>query len=362
MEKLLVINPGSTSTKIAIFENEITVFENTIRHQNDDLQYDEYVSEQYPFRIKVVKEALDTAEIDLNELTAIVGRGGTIKPLEGGTYTINEDMLEDCRIGYGAQHASVMGALIGSEMAGELGIPCFVVDPPVVDEMSDIAKVTGLPNMRRKSKFHALNQKAVARKAADELGLKYEESNIIVAMMGGGVSVGIHEFGRVVDVNDCSDSEGPFSPERSGSVPIGDVINLCFSGGYTKLEMKKLMMGNGGVSAILGTSDMRDVEKQAKEGCEHSKLIYNAMAYQISKSITALGAVVKGRVDCIVLTGGIAYDKGFVKNITDRVSFLSKVLVYPGEAEMDALANGALRVLRGDEVAKEYNDETIITD
>lgn len=359
MEKLLVINPGSTSTKIAVFEDETMVFENTIRHQNEDLEYGEYISEQFNFRKKVIKDTLNESANYLHEFTAIVGRGGTIRPVEGGTYTINEKMLEDCKIGYGAQHASVMGALIANDLGNELNVPCFVVDPPVVDEMSEIAKVTGLPDMRRKSKFHALNQKAVARKAAEELGIEYEDANIIVAMMGGGISVGVHANGNVVDVNDCSNGEGPFSPERAGSVPIGDMIDLCFSSKHSKSEIKKMMMGQGGVSALLGTSDMRTVENNVSEGCEHSKLIYEAMAYQISKAITALSAVVNGDVDCIVLTGGIAYDRSFVKLISDRVSFLGVIIVYPGEEEMQALANGALRVLRKQEKPKEYNATTI---
>lgn len=359
MEKLLVINPGSTSTKVAVFEEENMVFEKTIRHENEELEYKEFVSEQFPFRKRVLFETLEAEGIDLKGFTAIVGRGGTIKPLEGGTYTINSEMLEDCRIGYSAQHASVLGALIAENIAKDLNIPSFVVDPPVVDEMSEFAKVTGLPGMRRKSKFHALNQKAVARKAAKEIGKKYEDANIIVAMMGGGISIGIHVNGEVIDVNDCADGEGPFSPERSGSVPISDMIELCFSGNHTKPEIKKMMMGKGGVSALLGTNDMRDVEKSVREGSKESKLVYDAMAYQIAKSIAALSAVVNGKVDAIVLSGGIAYDKTIVKQITEKVDFISQVIVYPGEEEMQALAEGTLRVLKGDETAKEYNEETI---
>ncbi len=360
MEELLIINPGSTSTKIAVFEEEKMVFETTITHTAEELNVTKYISEQYPMRKKAVLNTLNEREIDLKEFTAIVGRGGAIKPLIGGTYAINEEMLQDCRIGYAGQHASVIGALMAYDLAKKLGIASYVVDPPTVDEMSDIAKVCGLPGLRRKSRFHALNQKAVAHKAAQELGKKYEDSVIIVAVIGGGISVGIHVNGRVIDVNDCGyGAEGPFSPERSGSVPTEDIISLCFSGRYTKQEVKALLVGKGGVLALLGTTDMREVERRVTAGDAGAKLICDAMAYQVAKAIAALSAVVSGKLDGIVLSGGIAHDKNIINQITERVEFLAKVFVYPGEKEMEALAKGALRVRRGQEEAKEYNELTI---
>lgn len=359
MERLLIINPGSTSTKIAVYHDEKAIFVNTIVHQNSELEYQEYISEQQDFRKKVILDTLSEEGIDLKEITAIVGRGGAVKPLEGGTYTINEEMIKDCKIGYSAQHASNLGALIANEIAKEIGVASFIVDPPVVDEMSEVAKVTGLPGMRRESKFHALNQKAVARRGAEELGKKYEDANIIAAALGGGISVGIHVDGKVIDVNNCYDGEGPFSPERAGSVPLGNMIKRCFSGEYTHSEIKKQIAGQGGVIAHLGTNDIREVIKKIETGDNYAKLVYEAMAYQVGKSIAALAAVVNGKVDAIVLSGGIAHDKNFIKMITDRVEFISKVIVYPGEDEMGSLASGALRVLKGEEVAKEYDEKTI---
>ena len=358
MEKLLVINPGSTSTKISLFHDEKEVFNKTIRHNPEDLKYEKYVSEQFSFRKGVILRSLDEADIDIRDITAIVGRGGGLKPLQGGTYGINEEMLEDCRIGYAGQHASNLGAMIAHDIANMLKIPAFVVDPPVVDEMSEMAKLTGYEGIRRKSLFHALNQKAVARKAAEEIGMRYENSNLIVAMLGGGVSVGIHVDGRVVDVNNCFDGEGPMSPERAGTVQAGAIVKKCFSSEFSPDEINKMIVGQGGVAALLGTSDMREVVQKIQEGDGYAEHVHDTMAYQVSKSISALAAVVDGRVDAIVISGGIAYDETMVKKIVDRVGFLGEIYVYPGEDEMEALAGGAIRVLREEEELLEYNDTT----
>ncbi|MFA5527898.1 MAG: butyrate kinase [Peptostreptococcales bacterium] len=359
MEKILAINPGSTSTKIAVYEEDKEIFERVVRHKNSELEYGKYISEQYDFRKKVILDALEEAGIDIKKITAVVGRGGMIRPLEGGTYFINDEMLQDCRVGYAGQHACNLGALISDEIGKKLGIPSYIVDPPVVDEMSDIAKVTGLPEIQRRSLFHALNHKAVVLRAAEELGKKYEDLNIIVAMLGGGISIGIHEKGKVVDVNDAFDGEGPFSPERSGSLPLGYLVGRCFASDNNMDEIKKKIVGSGGVTAHLGTNDMREVGKKIEEGDAYAKLIYEAMAYQIAKSIGALSVVTNGKIDAIVISGGIAYDEKFVEKIKERVSFIGKVFVYPGEDEMQALANGALRVLRGEEKAKNYKPELL---
>lgn len=284
-----------------------------------------------------------------------MGRGGLLKPIEGGTYQVNDRMLEDLRAGLLGEHASNLGGILAFEISKAIGKKSFIVDPVVVDEMQDLARISGLKGIERKSIFHALNQKAVARKYAKSIDRKYEELNLIVAHLGGGVSVGSHEKGRVVDVPNALDGEGPFSPERAGSLPVGDIVNICFSGEYTKEEVKKMLKGNGGIVSYLNTNDAREVEDRIKDGDQYAKLIYYAMAYQVAKEIGASAAVLKGKVDGIIITGGIAYDKVFTSWIEERVSFIGPVTVYPGEDELTALAEGGLRVLRGEEEAKIYN-------
>lgn len=352
--KILAINPGSTSTKIAVYENEAEIFEKTLRHSSEEIGKYETIADQMDFRRNVIEEALTEAGIKVSDLAAIVGRGGLLKPIAGGTYSVNEPMLEDLKVGVLGEHASNLGGRIAHQMAGDVKIPSFIVDPVVVDELQDVARISGMPELQRKSIFHALNQKATARRAACELGKKYEESNIIVAHMGGGVSVGAHHNGRVIDVNNALDGDGPFSPERAGGIPVGDLSKLCFSGEYTLDDIKKMIKGNGGIVAYLNTNDARDVEAMIEKGDEKAKLVYEAMAYQVAKEIGACAAVLNGKVDAIVLTGGIAYSKMFVKWITERVSFIGEVKVYAGEDEMSALALGGLRVLRGEEEAQTY--------
>ncbi len=284
-----------------------------------------------------------------------MGRGGLLKPIEGGTYQVNDRMLEDLRAGLLGEHASNLGGILAFEISKAIGKKSFIVDPVVVDEMQDLARISGLKGIERKSIFHALNQKAVARKYAKSIDRKYEELNLIVAHLGGGVSVGSHEKGRVVDVPNALDGEGPFSPERAGSLPVGDIVNICFSGKYTKEEVKKMLKGNGGIVSYLNTNDAREVEERIDKGDEDARLIYYAMAYQVAKEIGASAAVLKGKVDGIIITGGIAYDKKFTSWIEERVSFIAPVIVYPGEDELTALAEGGLRVLRGEEEAKIYN-------
>lgn len=353
--RVLVINPGSTSTKIAVFDNEKCILEETLRHSAQEISSFNEIYDQYEFRKNIILETLNEKDINVTKFSAIVGRGGLLKPIEGGTYEVNEDMIEDLKKGVSGQHASNLGGIIAHEIASQLNIPAYIVDPVVVDEMDEIARISGMPEIERKSIFHALNQKAVARRAAKEMGKTYNDVNLIVAHLGGGVSVGAHRKGKVVDVNNALDGEGPMSPERSGSLPVGDLCKLCFSGKYSLDEIKKLIKGKGGIVAYLDTNDCKSVSQAVDKGDKKAALIYEAMAYQIAKEIGVCAAVLKGNVDAIVITGGIAYDEKMVNWITQRVSFISKVLVYPGEDELEALAEGGLRVLRKEEVPKVYS-------
>lgn len=352
--RLLIINPGSTSTKIAIFDNEKPVLEQTLRHSNEELAPYASVIEQFDFRKNVILETLNANGINITKLSAVVGRGGLLKPMVGGTYSVNEKMLEDLKGTVMGQHASNLGGIIAHEIASQLGIPAFIVDPVVVDEMDDIARISGMPEIERISIWHALNQKAVARRAAADLGKKYEELNLIIAHLGGGISVGAHKDGKTIDVNNALNGEGPFSPERTGSLPVSALVKLCYSGKYTIEQINKKIAGKGGLVAYLGTNDGREVVKMIEAGDKNAELVYKSMAYQVAKEIGACAAVLEGKVDAIVLTGGLAYDKMLVGWIKERVSFIGDIRIYPGEDEMIALAEGGLRVLRKEEEAKEY--------
>lgn len=354
MRKLLIINPGSTSTKIGVFEDEKEILDETLRHSSEEIGKYDTVVDQKDFRKEVILDVLKSKGIDIKGFDAIVGRGGLLKPIEGGTYAVNEEMLRDIKKAERGEHASNLGAMIADEIAKEIGAKSFIVDPVVVDELSDVARISGVPELPRTSIFHALNQKAVAKRYAKEKNKAYEDCNIIVVHMGGGVSVGAHTNGRIVDVNNALDGDGAFSPERSGGVPAGALIKMCFSGKYTEAEVKKKITGQGGLVAYLDTNDMRDVLKASAEGDEKSKLIYDAFIYQVSKDVGAMATVLKGNVEAIILTGGIAYSDVVVNSIKERVSFIAPLVVYGGEDEMLALAQGALRVLNGEEEAKEY--------
>ena len=354
MRKLLIINPGSTSTKIGVFEDEKEILDETLRHSSEEIGKYDTVVDQKDFRKEVILDVLKSKGIDIKGFDAIVGRGGLLKPIEGGTYAVNEEMLSDIKKAERGEHASNLGAMIADEIAKEIGAKSFIVDPVVVDELSDVARISGVPELPRTSIFHALNQKAVAKRYAKEKNKAYEDCNIIVVHMGGGVSVGAHTNGRIVDVNNALDGDGAFSPERSGGVPAGALIKMCFSGKYTEAEVKKKITGQGGLVAYLDTNDMRDVLKASAEGDEKSKLIYDAFIYQVAKDVGAMATVLKGNVEAIILTGGIAYSDVVVNSIKERVSFIAPLVVYGGEDEMLALAQGALRVLNGEEEAKEY--------
>ncbi|WP_459130190.1 butyrate kinase [Guggenheimella bovis] len=353
MYRILAINPGSTSTKIAIFDDEKEVYTKTLRHSDEELKVYPDVLSQAPFRKQIIMDALNESEINIQKLSAIVGRGGVFKPIEGGTYEVNEALLDSAHHPQ-AEHASNLGAILANEIASSLNIPAYIVDPVVVDEMEPIARVSGHPLIERKSIFHALNQKAVARRYAKSVGKKYEELNLIVAHMGGGVSVGAHKLGRVIDVNNALNGEGPFSPERSGGLPVGEFAKLCTSGKYTYDEIKKMISGKGGYVSYLGTNDGREVENRIAAGDKEAALIQDALSYQTAKEIGACATVLKGKVDQIILTGGLAYGKDTVNFIREAVEFIAPVTVYPGEDEMMALTEGALRVLRGEEKAKIY--------
>ncbi|HOB35028.1 MAG: butyrate kinase [Firmicutes bacterium] len=353
--RLLIINPGSTSTKIAVYEDEKPLLEQTLRHSAEELQPFAGIIDQYQYRKEIILESLHSQGINLNKLSAVVGRGGVVKPIPGGTYIVNDRMVEDLKSGVQGQHASSLGGLIAREIADQFNIPAYIVDPVVVDELSDLARISGMPEIQRRSIFHALNQKAVARRAAAEAGKKYEEANFIVVHLGGGISVGAHQKGRVVDVNNALNGDGPFSPERAGGLPVLDLVKLCYSGKYTLEQLQKRLVGQGGLVAYLGTNDGRVVQERVAAGDKEAELIYRAMAYQIAKEVGCCAAVLKGDVDAIILTGGLAHDDTYlVPWIEERVSFIAPVKVYPGEFEMLALAQGGLRVLTGQEQAKEY--------
>jgi len=352
--KLLIINPGSTSTKIAVYEDEKEVFEETLRHSSEEIGKFEHILDQKSFRIDLILEMLKHNKIDIKEMDAIVGRGGLLKPIISGTYNVNDKMLEDLRESVQGEHASNLGAIIANEIGNSINKPAFIVDPVVVDELEEIARLSGIPELQRKSIFHALNQKAVAKRYAKENSKKYEDINVIVAHMGGGVSVGAHKNGKIIDVNNALDGDGAFSPERSGGVPAGDLARMCFSGKYTLEEILKKITGKGGFVAYLNTNDARIVEKGAMEGETKAKLVHDAMGYQVAKDIGAAAAVLNGKVDAIILTGGMAYGKPMVNLISEKVGFIAPIVVYPGEDEMLALAQGVVRVLSGEEEVKEY--------
>ena len=351
--RILVVNPGSTSTKIGVYEDEQLLFDKTLRHSAEDIAQFNTIPAQKDWRRDLVMKALREQGFDARTLSAVSGRGGLLRPIRGGTYAVNDNMVKDCTIGVQGQHASNLGGLIAREIGDELGIPSYIVDPVVIDEMADVARYAGHPLFQRVSIFHALNQKAVAKRFAKEQGKKYEELNLIVCHMGGGVSVGAHVKGNVVDTENALDGEGPFSPERSGSLPTDAVMKLCFSGDYTEAELRKMFVGRGGLVAYAGSTDMRDLLKMAETDAKVAEVI-DAFHYQIGKEIGSMAAAMHGQVDQIILTGGIAYGKETVQALKDMVEWIAPVTVYPGEDELLALAQAALRVLTGEEQAKDY--------
>ena len=352
--KSLIINPGSTSTKVGVFEDETLLFEETLRHPTEEIAKYASIIDQKDFRKQIILDFLKEKNCDVHSLDVIVGRGGLLKPIPGGTYAVSDELLADLKKGVQGQHASNLGGILAREIGDAIGKPSYIVDPVVVDELTDVARISGMPELPRRSIFHALNQKAVARRYAKEHGTTYEALNLIVIHMGGGVSVGAHSKGKVVDVNNILDGEGCFSPERAGTVPVGDLVKMCFSGKYTQQEIYKKICGNGGFNAYLHTNDARVVEKMVEEGDEYAKLIQDAFYYQIAKDAGAMAAVLHGKVDQIILTGGIAYAQLTVDKLTESIGWIAPITVYPGEDELLALAQGGLRVMTGEEEAKVY--------
>lgn len=352
--KSLIINPGSTSTKIGVFEDETLLFEETLRHSTEEIAQYASIVDQKDFRKQIILDLLKEKDFDIRSLQVIVGRGGMLKPIPGGTYAVSDDLLHDLKIGKQGQHASNLGGILAREIGDEIGVPSYIVDPVVVDELMPIARYSGVPELPRTSVFHALNQKAVAKRYAKEKGVPYESLNLIVVHMGGGVSVGTHEKGRVIDVFNALDGDGAFSPERAGAVPSGALIRMCFSGEYTEKEVYKKIVGGGGFNAYLGTNDMRDVAKMIDEGDIHADEVREAFILQVCKNIGSMSCVLKGKVDAIIVTGGIAYNKAVVDKMEERAGFIAPFTVYPGEDELLALTQGALRVLNGEEKAMEY--------
>lgn len=353
MEKLLIINPGSTSTKIAVYEDENCLFVESLEHDSETIKKYENIISQFEFRKDLIVETVEKNGVQLKDITAIVARGGLLPPVEAGAYKVNEDMVWQLINAPQNEHASNLGAVIANSLSKEYGMPSYIYDGVTVDEMIPVVQVTGLPHMRRKGIGHNLNMRAAAMRYAKENNKKYQDCTTLVAHLGGGISVSLHHNGRVVDI--VNDEEGPFSPERAGGLPVFQVIDMATSGKYDKKAMMKIVKNQGGLVAYFGVNDTRIVEKMMVEGDEKAKLVYEAMALNVAKKIAELATVVNGKVDTIILTGGIAYSEIFTKMISDRVSFIAPVTVYGGENEMQSLALGGLRVQRGEEKAKEFH-------
>lgn len=352
MERLLILNPGSTSTKLGVFDGESPVFTESIPHTHEELSPFDRVADQYAFRRDLVLSCLREREIALESLTAIISRGGLLPPIQAGAYEVNEDMVWQLKHRPQNEHASNLGAMIAYDIARNLRIPAYIYDGVTVDELLPINRITGLPFLRRKGMGHNLNTRAAALRYAAEQGKRYEDVTVIVAHLGGGISVNLHHGGKIEDF--INDEEGPFSPERAGGLPMFDVIKLCFDGAHTYRSMMKLVKSQGGLMAHLGTTDSREVQERIAQGDEKAKLIYDAMALNVAKNIGKLAPGVCGKVDAVILTGGIAYSEYFTDEISRRVSYLAPVVIYPGENEMASLALGGLRVLRGEEQARKF--------
>jgi len=358
---VLAINPGSTSTKVALFKEEEAVMKNTIDHSTKELEKYNNIAEQYELRKNNILQWMTANGVKKEELKAVVGRGGLLRPMPGGTYKVTPPMEKDLKIGYQGEHASNLGGLIAKAIGEEEGVPSFIVDPVAVDEFTEEARISGIPQIQRRSLGHALNIKAVGHRVANELGKTFQEVNLVVAHLGGGISVAPVKKGRILDYNNANEM-GPFSPERTGGLPVGDLAKLCFSGEYDLKTLKTKLRGKGGISAYLGTNDAREVEAKIKEGDQKAKLIYDAMGYQIAKEIAAMATVLEGKIDAVVVTGGIAHSDYLMNLIKEHVAFLGEFFVHPGEDEMQALNEGALRVLMEEEEAKIYEEEVNVND
>ncbi|WP_353097518.1 butyrate kinase [Tissierella praeacuta] len=356
---VLAINPGSTSTKVSIFEGDKVLKTFKIDHKKEDLDKYERVADQYDYRLNLIKDWLESENISTNLLIGVVGRGGLLRSMPGGTYAVTDAMIEDLKVGIQGEHASNLGGMLARGLVESEDIPAYIVDPVAVDEFHDIARISGLKEIPRKSLVHALNINAVAHRRAKETNKNLEDLNLVVAHLGGGISIAAVEKGKIIDVNNAKEM-GPFSPDRAGTLPVGDLVKLCYSGKYAFNKMKIMLHGEGGLFSYLGTMDGREVEERIKSGDEYAKLIYDAMAYQIGKEIGAYATVSYGNIDSIILTGGLAYSNYLVDRIKGMIDFISEVIVYPGEDEMEALNKGAQRVINGEEKVKIYEDEVEI--
>ena len=354
MYTILAINPGSTSTKIGVFHDLAELFTETITHSAEELAAYPSVAAQYEFREKHIQEILSKCHFDIRGISAVVGRGGVLRPIHGGVYRITDSMVKDLRAATYGEHASNLGALIARSLGTEWKVPSFIADPVVVDELSDVARIAGHTLFERRSIFHALNHKAVCRRYAKDIGLAYEDLTLIAAHMGGGVSVGLHLKGSVVDVNQALSGEGPFSPERAGTLPAADLAKLCFSGKYTERDVLKMITGQGGMVSLLGTNDMREVERRSLEGDPKAKICYEAFIYNVGKQIGSLAAAARGKVDAIILTGGIAHSPSVQTGIKEMCDWIAPVAVYPGEGELEALALAGVRAMSGEAEVQEY--------
>jgi len=357
--RILAINPGSTSTKIAIFENEDKIFSINITHDSANLANFKGIIDQLDYRKEMIVDVLKKNNVALKSIDAFVGRGGSLYNVPSGTYEINERLLEDSRIGVDGQHAASLGALLANDLSTTNNKPSFIANPPCTDEMQTVARVSGLKNVKRCSRFHALNQKEVGRRYAVELGKRYEDLNLVIIHMGGGISVTAHRKGLAIDTCDCLCGDGPFSPNRCGGIPVEDIVKMCYSGDYNRKEMLSKINGKGGMMDHLGTDNLIEVNERIKNGDDYAKIVYEGLIYQIGKTIGSYATVLNGDVDAIILTGGIARDENLVKKITDMVKYIAQVKVYPGEFEMEALASCTLRVLQGVENAKEYTGKAV---
>lgn len=354
---ILAINPGSTSTKIGIYRVDgdqlSLVARESISHSTEELSLFDDLNDQIDYRTKLIEQAVKNAGLEMSDIDGFVGRGGLVRSLESGVYRVNDAMLNDLRIGVQGKHASNLAGQIAHALAESQGKDAYIADPEVTDELAPVARLSGHPLLPRRSLFHALNQKAIGRRYAREQGRRYEDVNVIVAHMGGGVSVGAHQHGRVIDVNDTLDGDGPFSPERTGNVPSGQLVDLCFSGDYTHAEVKSMLVPRGGYVAYFGTNDALQISKDAETDPEKA-LVQDAMCYQVAKNIAAMAAALEGKVDAILLTGGIVNNEKIVAAIKRRVDFIAPVIVYPGEDELLALASAVQRALQGEEEIKTY--------
>lgn len=353
--KIFAVNPGSTSTKIALFLDEEKVFADTVEYDAAELEKYPDISSQLPYRMENIEQVLEKNHVDLSGLSACVGRGGSLYPMEGGTYEVSDLLLEHARVGInGVYHPAQLGTQIARKFGERYGCPVYTVNPPEVDEFENVARITGIRGIQRESHLHALNLKETAIRHAQKIGKKYEECNFIVCHIGGGISVSAHKNGKMVDGNDIVKGLGPIAPTRCGSIPAGYLIEYCMDSGKSKGELMKLCTGNGGVTSLLGTSDMKKVYEAVKNGGEKERLVWEAMIYSICKEIGSMAAVLSGKIDGILLSGGLVYNEELVEKVKERCGFFAPVFAYPGEFEMEAMANGVLRVLRGEEKVKKY--------